>query len=320
MKYKHFLAILRGLAAFSALLAVSSLAGTKPSAVNKPVVVIGEIKNESTIPDSEWKAILVQSDKFTYIETSSSEPAKAFFRSLRTRIETSIESTGKFTVSDRSAMREHEQEMDLVEMGIADGQGAPRDGNVRSVGFKVSGSVLMFNFNPGRSADMRLELHITDIDKQIRDDSKGGSQEVLVNYVPEGLGANVANSVLLDGILAECAQKITVRVLEYAFPPKILAVGTADVTVNIRDVQTEIGDLFDVCSTGEELFDPDTGESLGADEEVMGRVRIARPGPKFSKAVPVGKTPISAFEKGMILRRVDATQLEIEKDRRSLGR
>ena len=285
-----------GAFAASCLLATAPApAATKPPAVNKPVVVIGQIENESTVDDSK------------------------FMKSFRTRIEAAIANTGKFTVSDRSAMREHEQEMDLVEMGIADGRGAPKDGNVRSIGYKVAGSVLMFQFSPGRSADMQISLKITDVDKLVVSDDKGGIQEVSVHYVPEGQGANVANSVLLNGVLAECAQKIAVRVLEHAFPPKILAVGTADVTVNIRDVQTGIGDLFDVCGVGEELFDPDTGESLGADEETIGRVRISRPGPKFSKAVPVKGTRVEKLEKGMILRRVNSSQLEIERDRRELG-
>ena len=284
-----------GIAFLCVLLSVPLSADAKPPAVDKPVVVIGGIENESTVEDSK------------------------FMKSFRTRIESAIANTGKFTVSDRSAMREHEQEMDLVEMGIADGRGAPKDGNVRSIGYKVTGSILMFQFSPGRSADMQVSLKITDIDKQAVSDQKGGIQEVSVHYVPEGLGANVADSVLLNGVLSECAQKIAVRVLEYAFPPKILAVGAEDITVNIRDVQTEIGDLFDVCSVGEELFDPDTGESLGADEASIGRVRVSRPGPKFSKAVPVKGTRLDRLEKGMILRRVDSKQLEVERDRREVG-
>lgn len=296
MKHPSLLPVVRGFAVFCALLSVSEPAGAKPPAVDKPVVVIGEIKNESTVEDSK------------------------FMRSLRTRIETAIENTGKFTLSDRSAMREHEQEMTLVEMGIADGVGAPRDGNVRSIAYKVSGTVLMFQFSPGRAANMRLELHITDNDKQAVADAKGGRQEVPIHYVPEGLGPNVANSILLDGVLDKCAQQIAFRVLEFAFPPKVLAVGATDITVNIRDVQTENGDLFDVYSVGEELFDPDTGESLGPDTgETVGRVRISRPGPKFSKAVPVRGTRLDRFEKGMILIRVKPEDLERERDRRELG-
>ena len=288
-------------ALLAALLLIPSFALAKPgknadlAKLNKPVVVISEFENESTVENDE------------------------FMKSFRTRIESAIANTGKFTVSDRFAMREREQELDLVELGIADGRGAPQEGNVRSIGYKVAGSVLLFQFSPGRSADMQISLKITDLDKQTISDEKGGIQEVSVHYVPEGQGANVANSVLLNGVLSECAQKIAIRVLEYAFPPKILAVGAADVTVNIRDVQTEMGDLFDVCSVGEELFDPDTGESLGADEETVGRVRISRLGPKFSKAVPVRGVQLDKLEKGMILRRVDSQQLEIERDRRELG-
>lgn len=295
MKNTLFSRVAFGFAVLCMFQSVPAVADNRPAAT-KPVVVVGEIKNESTVEDSK------------------------FMRSLRTRIQSAIANTGKFTVSDRSAMREHEQEMDMVEMDISDGRGAPRDGNVRSVAYKVDSTVEMFQFSPGRAANMRLELHITDIDKQVVDDTKGGSREVLVSYVPEGLGTNIANSILLDGVLSECGRMVAVRVLEYAYPPKILAVGATDITVNIRDVQTDIGDLFDVCSAGEELFDPDTGESLGSDEETVGRVRISRPGPKFSKAIPVKGTLLSRLEKGMILRRVEASQLEVERDRRKLGR
>ena len=111
-----------GIASLCVLLSVPLSADAKPPAVDKPVVVIGGIENESTVEDSK------------------------FMKSFRTRIESAIANTGKFTVSDRSAMREHEQEMDLVEMGIADGRGAPKDGNVRSIGYKVTGSILMFQF------------------------------------------------------------------------------------------------------------------------------------------------------------------------------
>ena len=290
------LLLARGIAALCALLAVSAPAGDKPPAINKPVIVIGGIENESTVEDSK------------------------FMKSFRTRIESAIANTGKFTVSDRSAMREHEQEMDLVEMGITDGQGAPKDGNVRSIGYKITGSVVLFQFSPGRSADMQVSLKITDIDKGAVSNEKGNIQKVSVHYVPEGVGANVANSILLNGVLEECAQAITVEVLDYAFPPKILAIGASDLTIGVRDDYTEIGELFDVIRPGEEIFDPDTGESLGPDEgEVVGRVRVSRPGPKFSKAVPVKGTRLDKLEKGMILRRVDSKQLEVERDRRELG-
>lgn len=286
------LAIPRALAVIGALFCVSSFAGAKPPVVRKPVVVIGAFQNESTSLDS------------------------AFMKSFRTRIEQAISATGKFEISDRTAMRELEQEMALAEMGITDG--GPSDGMVRSIGYKVSGSVLMFHLSSGYSADMQVVLKITDIEKQVVSDAKGGIQEISVHYIPRSQGENVPDSILLNGLLSECAEKIAIRVVEYAYPPKIIAVGDNDVTVNIRDTQTEANALFDVYSPGEELFDPDTGESLGSNEELIGRIRIKTRMPKFSKAIPVAGTRLDKLEKGMILRAVNPSQLQAERDSKRL--
>jgi hypothetical protein len=51
----------------------------------------------------------------------------------------------------------------------------------------------------------------------------------------------------------------------------------------------EVGDVKEVVSTSEEVINPATGKSLGAAEDSLGKVRIARISPKFSVAVPVGE-------------------------------
>ena len=58
---------------------------------------------------------------------------------------------------------------------------------------------------------------------------------------------------------------------------------------------------FDETILGEEMTDPDTGESLGSEEEKLGTAKVVKVTPKYSiaetKAVGVRKTDILKEEK-----------------------
>ena len=47
--------------------------------------------------------------------------------------------------------------------------------------------------------------------------------------------------------------------------------------------------MKEVFSTGEDLIDPSTGDSLGSTEDSLGKISIIRVAPKFSVAVPVAE-------------------------------
>ncbi len=51
-----------------------------------------------------------------------------------------------------------------------------------------------------------------------------------------------------------------------------------------KDGGLKIGQVYDVFFAGEELIDPDTGQSLGSGEEFVGKIQIVRINPKVSYA------------------------------------
>jgi hypothetical protein len=60
------------------------------------------------------------------------------------------------------------------------------------------------------------------------------------------------------------------------------------VTINRGDgTGIKEGQTWDVFAPGEELIDPDTGESLGSEEIPMGKVRVIAVTPKFARATVV---------------------------------
>ena len=60
---------------------------------------------------------------------------------------------------------------------------------------------------------------------------------------------------------------------------------------------------MDVFRQGEEVTDVSSGETLGAPEEQVARVRIVRVTPKMSYAVFAEGTPIDQIEIGAVVRR-----------------
>ncbi len=94
--------------------------------------------------------------------------------------------------------------------------------------------------------------------------------------------------------------KIVKQLNALPFEGKIIQVKGETIYTNIgqRNGATP-GDVFTVFSTGEEMVDPDTGESLGSEEEKVGTIKITSVKEKFSKAsIASGQ----AFEKGFLVK------------------
>ncbi|MDR3456073.1 MAG: hypothetical protein P4N60_01395 [Verrucomicrobiae bacterium] len=96
---------------------------------------------------------------------------------------------------------------------------------------------------------------------------------------------DVSASDLFETAANSLADRIATREREAVFPIKVLAKDGPEITINCGvDAGLKPGQIFNVCTTGKELKDPTTGESLGFDEKVVGRVTISDLQPKFSKA------------------------------------
>ncbi|MDR1790043.1 MAG: hypothetical protein LBR12_06895, partial [Opitutaceae bacterium] len=107
------------------------------------------------------------------------------------------------------------------------------------------------------------------------------------NLVEEKQAAVTEDGDLSDSILLEIArslsEKIANRVVDIGYPAKIIALTGPQVTLS-RGEGTGIaaGQLWEIYATGEALVDPDTGAILGAEEVLVGKIRITRVTPKFS--------------------------------------
>jgi hypothetical protein len=106
---------------------------------------------------------------------------------------------------------------------------------------------------------------------------------------------------MIDEVASDMAGKIANHSADYLFPAKILAKRDTEVTINRGDgAGVTVGDTFNVYAVGDEMFDPDTKESLGREEVKVGQVKITEVDPKFSKAQILSDTGIA---NGAILRK-----------------
>ena len=68
-----------------------------------------------------------------------------------------------------------------------------------------------------------------------------------------------------------------------------------------NDSGLHVGDVFDIFEPGEELVDPQTGESLGSTETEVGKARVVRINPKVTIVEMTDGDP-SYIQPGFILR------------------
>lgn len=91
---------------------------------------------------------------------------------------------------------------------------------------------------------------------------------------------------LLVGLTRTLCEKVANRVVDIAYPVRIIAMTGKIVTLNRGDgSDIEVGQMWEAFALGEELIDPDTGVSLGREEVAVGTIRINRVNPKTSQAV-----------------------------------
>ena len=272
-------------------------------------------------PQPQAYKIAVAIDKFT----NEANARDDLFQSLRSRITDNIVNTRKFEVVERQRMASVLSERKLADAGMTDADTAPEAGKLKAAGFVIYGSVLSLGLDQSQSsvqgfsaskdtAKVELQLRIANAETGKLLASKTIISEQSQNRMGgDGMRTtgNFAEQALQDAI-RDAAKKVTDALMDLSYPAKILKVNPADLLVNLTQEQTEYGAVYEVFSPGEEIIDPDTGESLGSSESYVGKIAITRTAPRFSTAVPVG-LPTSVFQAGMIIRRQDPAAAQRER-------
>ena len=267
----------------------------------------------ATVPPAPGRMV-VAIDKFENKSTATPE----LFDRLRTRVTGEIVNTRKFEVVERERMESIIKEQTLIEQGATKPEEGPKPGNLKPACYVIYGSVLSLGMDSasGTVGDVTASRSAAKVEIQLSfSNAETGkilaSKEVIATESKGGLtasgstaGGNIEDQIV-ESAVRKAAKMVTQELMALVFPAKIIGVDATTVMINVTQEQTEIGTRYEVYDVGEQLVDPDTGESLGAQESRVGEIEVIRAKPKYAEAKPLGSLKIDTLEKGMIVRPVD---------------
>ena len=130
---------------------------------------------------------------------------------------------------------------------------------------------------------------------KIYDNTTGILLETSNYQISKNLGAQQMDGAptvaeVSDKIITELARlmaaKSAMRVMDVLYPAKIISLTGKQAIINRGDgTGIAKGQVWTIFATGEEMIDPDTGESLGSSEYPVGKLTISQVTPKFSRGI-----------------------------------
>jgi curli biogenesis system outer membrane secretion channel CsgG len=216
-----------------------------------------------------------------------------------------IEQTRKFQVVARKDLQEVVKEQDLGESGNIDANDAQR---ARALAMKGAGYVLVVTVDnyqdlatravlEGQLGQAAMERRVVQLQAVVKIYDATGtslirstSQTIETKpYVTEVLAGQQQDGRQSNKVIGEVSKLLAQRAandfVDFIFPAKATGLTNGVMTFNrTKDSGVEVGQWWRVLAPGEEMFDPDNGESLGSEEVPVGWAKVIEAGDRSSKA------------------------------------
>ncbi|UCC40652.1 MAG: hypothetical protein JSV96_04180 [Candidatus Aminicenantes bacterium] len=216
---------------------------------------------------------------------------------------TALVETGKFSMIERERVNEILKEQDFGASGAVTAQTAAKVGKMLGVDLILTGSVSQFSVSKTGGAIRRIGVGVTTgkvvLQARLVNTTTG---EIIIATEEENKkrligarykGANfqqnfdygLANEVMHPAVKKMVAKIVnkTAGLTPAAPTGRVIKVEGTKVWINLgANAGLSVGDEFEVYRKGEELIDPDTGLSLGAEEEKVGKITIIEVKDKYS--------------------------------------
>ncbi len=220
---------------------------------------------------------------------------------------TSLFKSGKFDVMERSKLESVLEEQKLQMSGITTPESAVKAGKILGLQYIVIGSVNQF----GQKAEKTeaFGVAVNNVSARVATDVRivnveTGRIEGAENGVGEetSTGVSIENADLLPTDVAwgstgfdettigkatkkcvdDLVNQFTKTFGNMPIEGKIMKVNADNVYVNLgKDSGITVGQTFDIMEKGEELVDPDSGESLGSEDKKVGTIKVTEIKEKF---------------------------------------
>lgn len=237
------------------------------------------------------------------------------------RFVTELVKSGKFSVIEREKIQAVLDEQALGASGAVTPQTAAKLGSLLGVHLILTGAVTEFGISETggsvwgkfggkvRTARAVLDARLINVSTgeilfadNAESKSRIGGGFIKGGSFGEDFDSGEAGKVMAGAVeeLAKQIAGVAGDVSAFGSTGKIIKVEGSKVWINVgANYETRVGDTFTVYHKGEELIDPDTGLSLGAEEAVVGQIMVTKVEAKFS----VGELKSGTVEPGDIIRK-----------------
>ena len=233
-------------------------------------------------------------------------------------LETELAKSGMFDVFTRAEMKHVLKEQALGQKGMVTAQSAAKTGRLIGVNVVVVGAVTEFGESVGgvsvwglaggkkSTARVVIDVQLIDttsgkIHKALSAEGREGHSGVSIFGIGGGMSLDDTKiGKAMRRAIDKLVKELSVEMTKIPWTAKVVKVKGSTVYMNVGvNSNIQPGTKFLVYSAGEELIDPDTGESLGTEETLAGEVMATQVLKKITKATVVSGT---GFSRGDVIR------------------
>jgi curli biogenesis system outer membrane secretion channel CsgG len=248
---------------------------------------------------SFWGLVAVLSSAFAIAQSNKPIVAVGTFessfsnydtRNIQTAIETALSKTQKFSLMERGRLDQLLAEQGMSAGGIVGGSG--QIGGFDGVDYLIYGRVTQLGLEAKNlfimsacEAQLGIDIRVVDVRTGEIRLSETLQQDDQVNTSDSesdpcrGVGISA-----YDNLTASTARLLAEKLTQSLFPVKLAKISTNEVYLNYGETFLNQGEILKVVSLGGGFEDPDTGEIIGAEEELRAVIRVTQLRPKYSIA------------------------------------
>jgi len=267
--------------------ALGLLCALPASAQKKEVLAIGKIEPTKALAEDMQR-------KNRTIEM------RRVIEAMDSHLISALAQTRKFTLVGRSDLADLLKEQDLGDSGIVDAESAAEKGKVKGAKFRLVTTVdsfleenveQVFAATGRKGTKRRFQLSAQ---AKVYDASTGELLEApnvqieKVDTIIVNDGGPVSDAKRTDDLMPalarEMAEKVAHRVVDVAFPVKVIDVEDKTVTLNRGDGGgIKAGEVWTVFGPSRNITDPDTGAVIKRKGRLIGKIKIVSVDPDSSQ-------------------------------------
>lgn len=226
--------------------------------------------------DIDKTAVLVSKD-FVMASTVADHT-----KMLTSELITFLVNTRKFDVMERDRINAIMQEHQFDQSGVVSQDSAVAIGRMLGVQLIVLGKIETLKMESKETkipySDYAVRMTTGDMIVNIRVVNVQSGVIVSANKVKvfKQMKGDVSTELFFDNLKEQAAKRITSQIINGVFPIRIVGVEGRTVFLNYGKgaAQFSVGDELEVYQTGEDMIDPDSGESLGPKEKYLGKIQV----------------------------------------------